>query len=95
MGCLLNGELGCQSITARPSLDTQALPEPSDSGIICFVLFMRLMAVIPFSRTGGLVDGERLAICVNVVNGEEGQVGAGLFVIRGCRVKATQVAQVR
>ena len=56
---------------------------------------MRLMAVIPFSRTGGLVDGERLAICVNVVNGEEGQVGAGLFVIRGCRVKATQVAQVR
>ena len=48
---------------------------------------MRLMAVIPFSRAGSLVDGQRLAICVNVVNGEEGQVGAGLFVICGCRVE--------
>ena len=48
---------------------------------------MRLMAVIPFSRAGGLVDDQRLAICVNVVNGEEGQVGAGFFVICGCRVE--------
>ena len=48
---------------------------------------MRLMAVIPFSRAGSLVDGQRLAICVDVVNGEEGQVGAGFFVIRSCRVE--------
>ena len=48
---------------------------------------MRLMAVAPVSRAGGLVDGQRLAICVNVVNGEEGQVGAGFLVIRGCRVE--------
>ena len=48
---------------------------------------MRLMAVVPVSRAGGLVDGQRLAICVKVVNGEKGQVGAGLFVICGCRVE--------
>ena len=47
---------------------------------------MRLMAFTPFSRAGCLVDGQRLAICVDVVNGEEGQVGAGFFVIRGCWV---------
>ena len=48
---------------------------------------MRLMAVAPVSRARGLVDGQRLAIGINVVNGEEGQVSLGFLVIRGCRVE--------
>ena len=48
---------------------------------------MRLMAVAPVSRARGLVNGQRLEVCVNVVNGEGGQVSAWLLVPRGCWVE--------